>query len=233
VLQPLLVTVGKDGGYTLLAGERRLRASELAGLEKVPVRLFEANEVQQLELAIIENVQRDDLNPVEEARGYQALMDSFQYTQEQIAKSVGKSRVAIANSLRLLKLTENCLRSLQAGEISAGHARAILMLPHATQQELLRKEIIDGGLSVREAEARARAILEGRAEPAKRPAKQVASDAKEDLDVHALEEKLTLRLGCKVRIRTRGNGTSGTMEVAWRNLDDMDRILDLLQVSAD
>jgi ParB family chromosome partitioning protein len=234
VLQPLLVSPNRRGeGFTLLAGERRLRAAEMAGLEMVPVRVMEITDAEQVELAIIENVQRDDLNPVEEARGYQALVDSFHYTQEQIATSVGKSRVAIANSLRLLKLTDHSLRSLSAGEISAGHARAILMLAHATQQEVLRKEIIEKGLSVRESEDRARQILDGRPAPAPKSAKQVASKVKEDLDVHALEEKLTLRLGCKVRIRTRGKGTSGSLEVIWPSLDDLDRVLDLLQVNAD
>jgi len=234
VLQPLLVTKTPNGeGYMLLAGERRLRASTEAGLKVVPVRVLEATDAQRLEMAIIENVQREDLNPVDEARGYQALIDSFNYNHEKIAARVSKSRVTVVNSLRLLKLPEPCLLSLERGEITAGHARAILMLPHATQQEVLRKEILERQMTVREAEARAKALLSGQPDRSKGSAKQAASRVQENVDVHALEEKLTLRLGCKVRIRADAKGTSGKMEVAWATLDDLDRVLELLQVKTD
>lgn len=236
VLQPILVMRGEfEGEYTLLAGERRLRASEIAGRGTIPARIVTPTESEQLEFALIENVQREDLDPVEEARAYQELQAVFGHSQEKIAKRVGKSRVAIANSLRLLKLSDGCLSDLQSGNISPGHARAILMLHHPLQQELLRAEIVDKGLTVRQAEERARAIQLGEPEPSAkgaRKAKKEGSGPQEDLDVVALEEKLTLCLGCKVRIRTR-TGKSGTIQIAYQTLDDLDRVLDLFGVNPD
>lgn len=237
VLQPLLAV--RDGGrVVLLAGERRLRASELAGLAEVPVRVLQATEVQRLEVALIENVQREDLNPIEEARAYQELNTSFGYSQDQIAKQVGKSRVAIANALRLLRLTESAIHDLESGKLSAGHARALLMLSHPLQQEALREEIHQRQLTVRQAEARARDLLEGKTlskSGASRKDSKGSGNAapdKDQLDVVALEEKLTVRLGCRTRIRQR-SAKSGVLEVHYASLDDLDRVLDLLEVQLD
>lgn len=226
VLQPLLVTLGQtESDFILVAGERRLRASEIAALDLVPVRIIPAGDEERLEIAIIENVQREDLNPVEEAHAYQQLSDSFGHSQDQIAQRVGKSRVAIANSLRLLKLTEKCLADLRDGKLTPGHARAILMLGHPLQQEELRKEIVEKGLTVREAENRARAYLEGVPDAApKAPKKSISSD-QQNLDVVSLQEQLTTLLGCKVRVKPRSK-TAGSVEIQYQSLDDLDRFLD-------
>ena len=232
ILQPILVIPGDgDAKFVLLAGERRLRAAELAGLEKIPARLLAATEAEQLELAIVENIHRADLNPVEEALAYQSLANSFGYSQEQIAGRVGKSRVAVTNSLRLLKLPEPCLVDLHTGTITAGHARAILMLPHPTQQEQLRREITAKGLSVRESEQRARRLLAG--EPARGPGKKKTSgESEQSLDVLQLQEKLVVRLGCKVHLR-QTSARSGSIAIRYENLDDLDRVLEILGVSTD
>lgn len=236
VLQPILVTRDPDAadGFILLAGERRLRASEAAGLDRLPARVVAASDVERLELALIENVQRDNLNPVEEARAYEALINSFGYTQEQVAKRVGKNRVTISNALRLLKLTDNCLEDLEAGRLTAGHARAILMLPHPLQQEMLRKEILDQEFTVRQAEARARRLLDG--DPEARTARKAANSAKnegqQDLDLVALQERLTVRLGCRVGVTAR-SARSGSIQIHYSSLDDLDRVLGLLGVSLD
>ena len=229
VLQPILVAIGDHAeDYILLAGERRLRASD------IPARVIEASDVERLEFALIENVQREDLDPVEEARAYQQLVTSFGYSQEQVAKRVGKSRVAVANALRLLKLSEHCLQDLSEGLLSSGHARAILMLPHPLQQEELRSEIIERSLSVREAESRAKEMLTGETASPTEPKKpkKSATEPQQDLDVLDLQEKVTLRLGCKARIKTK-NATSGTLEIAYQNLDDLDRILEIMGVDVD
>ncbi|MDK2972155.1 MAG: ParB family transcriptional regulator, chromosome partitioning protein [Candidatus Sumerlaeota bacterium] len=234
VIQPILVTESPapGGGYILLAGERRLRASELARQETIPARVITVTESQQLELALIENVQRENLDPVEEARAYEALIAAFGLSQEEVASRVGKSRVAIANALRLLKLPEACLADIQSGALSAGHARAILMLHHTLQQEMLRREILEKGLSVRDAEKRAREIPIAAPKSNSSSAPPPSKAAQQNLDVLALQEKLTLCLGCKVRIRTRSN-KSGTIDITYNSLDDLDRVLDLLGVNPD
>lgn len=236
ILQPIILTPGEGpDAYYLIAGERRWRASQLAGKSTIPARVLTATDRERLEVAIVENVQRDDLNPVEEARAYQDMITAFDYSQDQVAKRVGKSRVAVTNSLRLLKLTEACLADLEAGRLTAGHARAILSLPHPGQQEMLRKEVIDKGLSVREAEERARHLLAGNPPTGGkgRPsAGKSAAKRRNDLDVQALEERLTLRLGCRTRCRAKANG-SGRLEIDYPSLDDLDRILDLLSVKLD
>jgi ParB family chromosome partitioning protein len=234
VLQPILVTPSplRPGEFILLAGERRLRASELAERATIPARVLSTTESEQLEVALIENIQREDLDPVEEARAYQELSVSFGLSQEDISKRVGKSRVAVANALRLLKLSDAALADLQTGALTPGHARAILMLHHPLQQELLRKEIVAESLTVRQAEERARRIADGSDKSSNISARKTSKPAKQNLDVVALQEKLTLRLGCKVRIRSR-SAQSGTVEIAYPTLDDLDRVLDLLGVDPD
>jgi len=234
VLQPILVCHAPEPGkYIVLAGERRLRASLLAGIETIPARVITATDVEQLEFAIIENVQREDLNPVEEAQAYQQLIAAFGYSQDDVANRVGKSRVAVANSLRLLKRPAKCLQDLSTGALSAGHARAILMLHHPLQQEQLRQEILDKALTVRQAEDRARAIqnAEGTEIPEEK-VKKTSENAKENLDVLALQEKLILGLGCKARIKAR-TASSGSIEIFYQNLDDLDRVLSQLGISMD
>lgn len=152
LLQPLLVRPLTLGGYQIVAGERRYRASRMAGLTEVPVIIRELSDTETMEIALIENLQREDLTPIEEALGYKSLIDEHNFSQEEVAKSVGKSRPAIANSLRLLKLPDNIMEYLKEGKISAGHARALLMIDDENLMEELVQEIISKDLSVRQVE---------------------------------------------------------------------------------
>ncbi|MGF1572294.1 MAG: ParB/RepB/Spo0J family partition protein [Sumerlaeia bacterium] len=240
VLQPLLACVDPEfpGKYLLLAGERRWRASQDAGFTEVPVRVVAAKDHEQLEFALIENIQRDNLSAVEEARAYQELAQTFGYSQDQVAKRVGKSRVAVANSIRLLKLTEYALQDIEDGRLTAGHARAILMLSHKLQQEALRKEILEQELTVRQAEERARDYQQGKVHLQDKPGsarttpKKSTESGEQNLDVEHLSERLTQLLGCKVQIKAR-SVKRGRIEITYRSLDDMDRILDLLGLDRD
>lgn len=230
ILQPLVVTKGPEPGrWVLLAGERRLRAAQLAGLNTVPIREITATEEEQLELSIVENVQRDDLNPVEEAKAYRALMTTFGWTQEQIAERVGKSRPAVANALRTLTLSAITLEALEAGRLSAGHARAILQVTDPTFREQLRREILEDGLTVRGAELRASALnnREPKVLAKTRRGKKAEKTPTEDVDIVQLRDRLIAHLQCPVRIRAHGP-SSGTIELTWQSLDNLDRILEAL-----
>ena len=211
VLQPLLVRPLLSGGYQLIAGERRWRASRMAGLKEVPVIIRELSDSEAMEIAIIENLQREDLNPIEEAEGLQALIDKCDYTQEQVAVSVGKSRPAIANALRLLKLPEEVRRMTKEGEISAGHARALLAFDNQAIMYEVAKQIVSDKLTVRDVERLA-----------KRPTK--SADKKQtarhrDSFYDEVELSLTEVLGRRVKVY---NGRSkGTLEIEFYSLDDL------------
>lgn len=221
VLQPVLVIYDKkQHSHVLLAGERRLRAAQMAGIEKIPALVTKATDEEMLEIAIVENVQRDDLNPVEEARAYRSLIEQFAWTQEQIAQRVGKKRTTVSNALRLLKLNNETLKDLEEGRITPGHARAILSIEDNFQRQKLRHEIIRRGLSVREAERRAIAAQkEGGPVGAARKKKL---SAPEGLDIVDLQDRLMEHLGCRVQIRTR-DGKSGTLEVPFQNPEELER----------
>lgn len=211
VLQPLLVRPLLSGGYQLIAGERRWRASRMAGLKEVPVIIRELSDSEAMEIAIIENLQREDLNPIEEAEGLQALIDKCDYTQEQVAVSVGKSRPAIANALRLLKLPEEVRQMTKDGEISAGHARALLAFDNQAIMYEVAKQIVSDKLTVRDVERLA-----------KRPTK--SADKKQnakhrDSFYDEVELSLTEVLGRRVMVY---NGRSkGTLEIEFYSLDDL------------
>ena len=211
VLQPLLVRPLLSGGYQLIAGERRWRASRMAGLKEVPVIIRELSNSEAMEIAIIENLQREDLNPIEEAEGLQALIDKCDYTQEQVAVSVGKSRPAIANALRLLKLPEEVRQMTKEGEISAGHARALLAFDNQAIMYEVAKQIVSDKLTVRDVERLA-----------KRPTK--SADKKQnakhrDSFYDEVELSLTDVLGRRVKVY---NGRSkGTLEIEFYSLDDL------------
>lgn len=211
VLQPLLVRPLLSGGYQLIAGERRWRASRMAGLKEVPVIIRELSDSEAMEIAIIENLQREDLNPIEEAEGLQALIDKCDYTQEQVAVSVGKSRPAIANALRLLKLPEEVRQMTKEGEISAGHARALLTFDNQAIMYEVAKQIVSDKLTVRDVERLA-----------KRPTK--SADKKQnakhrDSFYDEVELSLTDVLGRRVKVY---NGRSkGTLEIEFYSLDDL------------
>ncbi len=188
VISPLIVTRSR-GGYELIAGERRLRASRLLGLKTVPVIVREADEQQKLELALIENIQRQDLNAIEEALAYKALIDEFNLTQEKVSEKVGKSRSNVANTLRLLELPEEMLEALKYGKISKSHARTLLSEPDEEKQFLLFEQMLNGGVTVREVEARVTGKI-------KRTQKQSTKDP----NIVAHEKRLREILGTKVEI---------------------------------
>ncbi len=218
VIQPLLVRPMPDGSYQLVAGERRWRASRMAGLIEVPVVIRELSDEQTMELALIENLQREDLNPIEEALGYRALMDSFQMTQERVASSVGKSRPVVANSLRLLKLPESVIGMVRKSEISSGHARALLALEN--EQEILNaaNRIVTESLTVRDIEKMA---LKNKEEENRGDKSFVRDTFFEEVQL-ALSEKLSR----KVKVVHRGQKGSLTIEfLSKEELGDLARRL--------
>ena len=219
VLQPIVVQK-VEAGYKLVVGERRWRASKKAGLKKIPAVIREVTEAQALELAIIENIHRQDLNPLEEADAYARLADEFALTQEMIAKRVGKSRTAVANTLRLLKLSRNIKEDLISGKISMGHARALLGLDNAGQMEALRKEIFKQDLTVRQIESRVSRLKQS---VSKKPVSLVS---KKNIFIKDLEKEFERRLGTKVDIKPAKKG--GKLVVTYYSDDDLDRIKDLI-----
>ena len=219
VLQPIVVQK-VEAGYELVVGERRWRASKKAGLKKIPALIREVTDAQALELAIIENIHRQDLNPIEEADAYARLADEFALTQEMIAKKVGKSRTAVTNTLRLLKLSRNIKEDLISGKISMGHARALLGLDNAGQREALRKEIFKQDLTVRQTESRVSRLKQ----PV--PTKPVSLVSKKNIFIKDLAKELERRLGTKVDIKPAKKG--GKLVVTYYSDDDLDRIKDLI-----
>ena len=219
VLQPILVQK-LDTGYELVVGERRWRASKKAGLKKIPAVIREVTDAQALEWAIIENIHRQDLNPIEEADAYARLSDEFALTQEMIAKKVGKSRTAVTNTLRLLNLSRNIKEDLISGKISMGHARALLGLNNARQREALRKEIFKQDLTVRQTESRVSRLKQ----PV--PTKLVSLVSKKNIFIKDLAKELERRLGTKVDIKPTKKG--GKLVVTYYSDDDLDRIKDLI-----
>jgi ParB family chromosome partitioning protein len=218
IIQPIVVRAIQGDNFEIIAGERRWRAAQRAGLHDVPIAIIEANDAQSLEFAIIENVQRADLNPIEEASGYLALMDDFNRTQDEVAQIVGKSRPHVANTIRLLKLSEPVKQLVRSGKISAGHARLLLGQPNA---ERIAQEIIDKGLSVRQLEADMRKEDATEARGAGRETK--GFDAAKDPDTRALEKRLSDALGLEVGVDHRGEG--GTLRIKYRNLEQLDAVL--------
>lgn len=231
VLQPLLVRRSGDG-YELIAGERRLRAAQAAGLADVPVVVMEVTDREALEVALVENLQRSDLNLVEEAEGYHALVEKFSLTQEDIAARVGKARTTVTNALRLLGLPAGVKQLIAERRLSPGHAKALLGLEHAREQELLAQRIVAEGLSVRAVEKLVARIKRGPRRP--------RSD-KSDIPAEHLNyvlEHLHQKLGTAVRVapcRTLPNGrkAKGTVEIDFYSTDDLDRILVILGIAGD
>lgn len=225
VIQPILAEEQQDGNYLIVAGERRWRASRLAGLEEMPtiVRVFSME--QKLEIALVENVQREDLSPMEEARAYYHLMEALNLSQQDIADKVGKKRSTIANSLRLLKLPENMKSAVEEGALSAGHARALLSVTNPADQEVLYSRIVEKSLSVRDAEAMATEMNRGHrgTESSLKTTKPSTPDRNPEFA--RLEEELIRALGTKVSLR--GTMDKGKMEVSWYNRDDLNRLYEI------
>jgi ParB family chromosome partitioning protein len=223
LLQPVVVRPqpGGNGGYELIAGERRLRACQDLGWERIPAVRREVDDRTVLTLALIENLQRDDLSPVDEARGYERLIAEFSLMQQEVAEAVGRDRSTVANALRLLKLPESVLQMLHEGLLSVGHARALLALDDARKVTTLAREAVAQGLSVREVEDRVRG---GRA-PERRPRlKRGMGPAPE---VRRVEDALRRRLGTDVRVTLRAKG-KGQLHVSFYSNDDLARVLELI-----
>ncbi|MEW6568815.1 MAG: ParB/RepB/Spo0J family partition protein [Chloroflexota bacterium] len=219
VLQPLIVSAqGLEGGFVLIAGERRLEAARLAGLATVPVVVRQADESQHLSLALIENLQRTDLNPLEAAEGYRQLVEDFGLSQERVAALVGKSRVAISNTLRLLKLAPAVRKALESGEISEGHARALLGLPTAQSQAAALQTIVARGLSVRQTEELARRLAGHR-----RPRRPTVQHTPEETDVEA---QLRQALGTRVHLRRGRRG--GSLVIHFYSDEELNALIERL-----
>jgi len=223
IVQPILVRPqpGKpvsDNRYEIIAGERRWRAAQAAGLHEIPVLIQAVSDKEALELAIVENVQRSDLNPIEEARGYQQLLDGFDYTQQDLATVIGKSRSHVANTLRLLKLPDGVQKLLQDGELTAGHAKILVA---ADDPAALASQIVDGNMSVRAAETLARSA--GENPKGSDSSKSTASALVKDADTQALENSLSEVLGLLVDLRHKPNGT-GELRIKYKTLDQLDFI---------
>jgi ParB family transcriptional regulator, chromosome partitioning protein len=221
IIQPIVVRAvrGKEEQFEIIAGERRWRAAQRAGLHHVPIAVVEATDAQALEFAIIENVQRADLNPIEEAAGYLALMEEFDHSQDAVAQIVGKSRPHVANLVRLLKLPEPVKALILSGKLSAGHARQLVGQPKALE---MAQDIIKRGLNVRQVEANARKDGAAQARDVRNETKGNISGVK-DADTRALEKKLSDALGLAVSIDHRGQG--GTLHIKYSDLEQLDAVL--------
>ena len=223
LIQPITVRKLPSGYYQIIAGERRWRASRMAGLNEVPVRVLEADDRRTAELALVENLQREDLNPIEEARGYRSLMHDYGLTQEETARSVGRSRPAVANSLRLLSLSDPVLSLVEKGELSAGHARALIPIESETAQFEAAQEVIRKSLSVRKTERMAARLCRPVPEEPEPP---VENDIRVDYEAE-LAEELGKKLGRKVRLVEK-NG-SGRIELAFYGAEDRERLIEQLR----
>ena len=211
LIEPIIVQEGKKGFYQIIAGERRWRAARLAGLKKVPAIVKEYTDQEIMEIALIENIQREDLNPIEEAEAYQRLISEYKLKQDEVADKVSKSRVAITNALRLLKLDERVRRMVVEDKIKSGHARALLSIKDGELQYETALQIFDGNLTVRETEKLVKKLLE---EP--KPSK------KEDVEINK-----QLQIGTKVKINQKNNG-KGKIEIEYYSADDFDRIIEAI-----
>ena len=224
LIEPLIVQKGKKGFYQIIAGERRWRASKIAGLKKVPVIVKEYTNQQIVEIALIENIQREDLNPIEEAEAYQQLIEEYHLKQDEIAEKVSKSRVAITNALRLLKLDRRVRTMLIEDKIKSGHARALLSIEDGELQYDTAIKIFDEKLSVRETEKLVKKILHGKEE---KKNNNIVEDEQLKVVLANFEERLKTIIGTKVNINQKKNG-KGKIEIEYYSSEEFERIVDLL-----
>jgi ParB family chromosome partitioning protein len=218
IIQPLVVRLREAGGYELIAGERRWRAAQRAGLHEVPAVVRDVAEKRAFEMALVENLQREDLNPIEEAQGFERLIEEFGYTQEALAGRVGKDRSTVANALRLLRLPTPVRALVTEGRLQMGHARALLGLEHAEAIERVARRVVARDLSVRQVEALVKHEREGQQHKAPEAPKAPSSSARD------LGERLSRALGTRVRVVESGPG-KGHLEVAYHSLDQLDAVL--------
>lgn len=224
IIQPIIVEKAETGDeFYIIAGERRTRAARMAGLKKVPVRLSKFDSIKKLEVALIENIQRADLNPIDEANAYYNLMQMGDLTQEEVAQRVGKKRPTIANSLRLMKLPEDIQKSLIDGQITSGHARALLMCENMADQRVLFGKIVGSGISVRVAEEMARDFNNGGRAVSKKPAKK---QEKRDPDLVSIEQKFIEVFGTKVNLK--GSINKGSIVIDYYSKEDLNRLYNVI-----
>ena len=216
ILQPLTVRRIDGGFYQIIAGERRWRAAKIAAIDTVPARIIEADDKKAMELALVENLQREGLNPIEEAKGYKTLMDEYDLTQDETAKRVGKSRPVIANAIRLLSLPQEIVAMLESGELSAGAARAILGIDGKDAQITAAKNIVEKGMSVRQAETLAKSDS----------TKKTKAKKNKDMYIRKIERDLESHLGRKVSIS--GDGKKGKIEIEYYDADDFEKLCDII-----
>ena len=216
VVQPIVVRAVGEGRYEIIAGERRWRASQLAGLHEIPAVVREVEDRAAIAIALIENIQREDLNPLEEARALERLIKEFELTHEQAAEAVGRSRAAVSNLLRLLDLEDSVKTLLEQGELEMGHARALLALSGNKQLEAAR-QVVNRGLTVR--------ATEGLVKSLQRPAPAKPAKASKDANIQRLETDLSDTLGARVAVR-QGRGGKGKLEISYNSLDELDGILE-------
>lgn len=225
IIQPIVVTPLGNGEYQILAGERRWRAAQRAGLYDVPVVVRETPEEQRLELALVENLQRMDLDPLEEGAAYQQIMDLRGYTHAELASRVGKDRSTISNALRLLRLPERVQSLVRSGQLGMGHARALLSLPSAAEMTQLAQDVVRRGMSVRAVEAEVRRKLRGD-EP---PREEAPEQTRHKIIVADLEDRLRRKLGVKVRLKTgKKPSDPGKLEIPYGDLDELNHLLHIL-----
>ncbi len=230
LLQPIILSKNKTDKYFLVAGERRYRAAKLAGFSVIPSVIKELSSAETLEIALIENLQREDLNPIEEARAYKQLLDDFNFTQEQLAIRISKSRPAITNILRLLKLPEEILEKIVDGKISVGHARTLLSVDTKEEIDFIVSEIIEKDLSVRSTEEMVNNIKRAKKkeEIKNKNKKSRERKAEKDFFIVELEEKMCHYFGCQVKVKTNISKEGGKVEIFYFNATDLDRIANLL-----
>ncbi len=224
VIQPLIVEKDRDI-YTIIAGERRFRAARMAGLSEVPVILRKFTDDEKLEIALIENIQREDLNPIEEAKGYRQLMERNNLSQESLSKKIGKKRSTVANAVRLLKLPEDMQDAIVNGELSSGHARAILSVINPADQRILFNRIINEHLSVREAERQAAGFNKGMRSSEKERDK-TSQPRIVPPEVQEIEQRFLDKLGTKVSLK--GNMQKGKIEITYYSKEDLERVYDII-----
>lgn len=222
LIQPIILTPSKDGTYKIVAGERRWRAAKKARLKEIPAVVRSYNEEQVAEIALIENLQRENLNPIEEAIGYNLLMEEFNLTQELISKRVGKSRSAVANSLRLLSLDDDIKKLLINGSLTSGHARAVLSLEDKELRSALAKRVIEDNLNVRQAEALAKQLQK------KTPAKKVKEKSAYDIEIEKIQNDLSSKMGTRVKINH--TQKKGKIEIEYYGNDDLERVLGFFNI---
>lgn len=224
LIQPIIITPSKNGMYKIVAGERRWRAAKKANLKEIPALIREYNDEQVAEIALIENLQRENLNPIEEAVGYNLLIEEFNLTQEVISQRVGKSRSSVANSLRLLSLENDIQKLIIGGSLTSGHARAVLSVENKEMRQALAKKIVDGNLNVRQAEALAKELQKKTPVNKKKEKRKSAYD----IEIENIQNNLSAAMGTKVSISH--SAKKGKIEIEYYGSEDLERVLDFFKL---